>query len=408
KIRGYRIEPGEVEHVLSTVPGVKQACVTARERAAGTGTVKYLAGYYVLDKNYVSDKDSDILWNWENLYNTSVYENIVEQRKMDSDFSGWNSYITGKPIPLSEMLQWRDYIVATIKSLNPCRVLEIGVGSGLLMYPLLKDVQRYVGLDISKLVIDRHQDYLKDKNHDVSLYYLRADQIDELPKDERFDTIIVNSVCQYFPNIQYFERTLEKAIEKLSTRGSIFIGDIRDYDLHRKLIKEKFDYHGESYTEQDINRLALKENELLIGINYFINLKNVYKNIKVDVLKRNGNFINELSKYRFDVLISSNGNGAVKHNIKSAQKTVKKNLKGYYNIPFLNQLSTTDILEALRGALPDHMVPSALVQMDSLPLTPNGKLDRRALPEPELGSRGDSYVAPSSELETVLCKIWQD
>ncbi|WP_187626180.1 non-ribosomal peptide synthetase, partial [Pseudomonas congelans] len=59
--------------------------------------------------------------------------------------------------------------------------------------------------------------------------------------------------------------------------------------------------------------------------------------------------------------------------------------------------------------LPEYMVPSAFVQMDSLPLTPNGKLDRKALPAPDtqsLISRG--YEAPQGEVETLLASIWAD
>ena len=39
---------------------------------------------------------------------------------------------------------------------------------------------------------------------------------------------------------------------------------IRNYDLYKELIKEKFNYKGENYTLQNIDRIALKENELLI------------------------------------------------------------------------------------------------------------------------------------------------
>src|SRR3954468_19713914 len=48
KIRGYRIEPGEIEHALSQVKGVRQSCVLAREGHSG----KYLAGYYVADSGH--------------------------------------------------------------------------------------------------------------------------------------------------------------------------------------------------------------------------------------------------------------------------------------------------------------------------------------------------------------------
>ena len=49
KIRGYRVEPGEIEQALLQIPGINQSCVIVRERLAETGSIKYLAAYYVLD-----------------------------------------------------------------------------------------------------------------------------------------------------------------------------------------------------------------------------------------------------------------------------------------------------------------------------------------------------------------------
>ena len=63
----------------------------------------------------------------------------------------------------------------------------------------------------------------------------------------------------------------------------------------------------------------------------------------------------------------------------------------------------------LAGILPDYMVPSYLVRLDTLPLTPNGKVDRAALPDPRLRSRGngDGYEAPRTPVEKELAEIWE-
>ena len=61
--------------------------------------------------------------------------------------------------------------------------------------------------------------------------------------------------------------------------------------------------------------------------------------------------------------------------------------------------------EALHARLPEYMVPSVFVQLESLPLTPNGKVDRKALPEPEAVSVAE-YVAPRTLAEELLAEIW--
>ncbi|MCG3782690.1 non-ribosomal peptide synthetase [Delftia acidovorans] len=63
--------------------------------------------------------------------------------------------------------------------------------------------------------------------------------------------------------------------------------------------------------------------------------------------------------------------------------------------------------DRLGQALPDYMVPSAIVVLDALPLTANGKVDRKALPEPETAG-AQEYEAPQGELEEALARIWAE
>ncbi|HEV2733478.1 MAG TPA: amino acid adenylation domain-containing protein, partial [Longimicrobiaceae bacterium] len=67
-----------------------------------------------------------------------------------------------------------------------------------------------------------------------------------------------------------------------------------------------------------------------------------------------------------------------------------------------------ELRAALRERLPEHMVPSAFVVLETLPLTPTGKVDRRALPAPEAPAGGEGRAAPRTPTEEVLAEVWAE
>ncbi len=63
----------------------------------------------------------------------------------------------------------------------------------------------------------------------------------------------------------------------------------------------------------------------------------------------------------------------------------------------------------LGAALPEHMIPSHFVRLDSFPLTPNKKVDRKALPAPAEAApaRTEEFIAPDNDIERRIAEIWK-
>ncbi len=64
--------------------------------------------------------------------------------------------------------------------------------------------------------------------------------------------------------------------------------------------------------------------------------------------------------------------------------------------------------EQLSRHLPGYMIPAFFMQIDRIPLTANGKVDRKALPEPELGAAEEAVVPPQNVNEERLVEVWQE
>ena len=83
-----------------------------------------------------------------------------------------------------------------------------------------------------------------------------------------------------------------------------------------------------------------------------------------------------------------------------------KRLIAYYITEGKTSNAQTRLLRSyLEQHLPEYMIPSALISVDSFPMNANGKLDREALPLPALTMKRH-YLEPETELEKILADIW--
>ena len=71
------------------------------------------------------------------------------------------------------------------------------------------------------------------------------------------------------------------------------------------------------------------------------------------------------------------------------------------------ELTVNQLRLYLSVNLPEYMIPSYFIQIESMPLTHNGKVDKKALPEPnEYICSGEEYVAATTEESNIMADIW--
>ncbi len=69
-----------------------------------------------------------------------------------------------------------------------------------------------------------------------------------------------------------------------------------------------------------------------------------------------------------------------------------------------------ELRELVKNQLPEYMMPSAFVVLETIPLTPNGKVDHRALPLPGqfIPDTATGFIAPRTPTEQILATIWSE
>jgi amino acid adenylation domain-containing protein len=258
---------------------------------------------------------ADVIARWRDAYD-EMYGTGSDGYDPTFNTQGWDSSYTGRPIPAVEMREQVEATVARILALRPTRVLEIGCGTGLLLHRIAPHCERYVGTDFSAAALAGIRAQLaRSPLPRVELWQMAADDLADI-EGESFDCVVINSVVQYFPSAAYLVRVLEGAVRAVSPAGHIFIGDVRMLPLleafHLSVEREAAPAAlpaGE--LQARVRKRMQNEQELAVAPALFTALQEHRPEIRAvfTQLKR-GRYLNELSCFRYDVVLQVGGEPA--------------------------------------------------------------------------------------------------
>ncbi|WP_158274217.1 non-ribosomal peptide synthetase [Chromobacterium sp. Panama] len=304
KLRGFRIETAEIQALLSQHPVVAETAVVVRGDGDQARLVAYVAKRSGVDAA-AKDKDKGWLPAFDMIYEDAPAEDA------DLDLVGWTDSYDNALIPAEHMRRWRDEILSRIRALNPRRVLEIGVGSGMLLLAVAPDCEHYHGLDFSARALERLGRTVAARGlEQVTLERREARELAGLPDD--FDTVILNSVAQYFPDAAYFLDVVDQALARLRPGGKLLLGDLRHLGLLRhfqasRLLRRLPAVARPTRAElrRQLDALITEEKELLVDPALFRRLARRRGDIAaIEIrLKEDGGDC-ELTTYRYDVVLS--------------------------------------------------------------------------------------------------------
>ncbi|MGH8000645.1 MAG: amino acid adenylation domain-containing protein, partial [Brasilonema sp.] len=423
KIRGFRIELGEIEAVLNQHPGVQVATTVLQENESGD---RRLTAYLVPDSKQAFAVRQILKFEREGLlrdqswYELSNGMAIAYLNKQETKFSyqeifaeqvylrhgitladgdcifdvganiGLFSLFIGQkypnsiiyafePIPqIFEVLRINTALYGLNVKLFNCGLANDSRTETFTYYPQLSLISgRFVDGEEERGVVKSF--LLNQQSDPQSDMALSQEIIDEL-LDARLTSERIN--CQL--------RTLSQTIQE----NQIEQIDLLKVDVEKSELEVLAGIQEEHWHK--IRQIVVEVNDTQGRLQKLTNLLE-QRGYRVTV--EQDNLLAETGLYNVYAVRQLNNN-------KQHLETTKCEPKLTWNSP--KQL-IDDVRYSLKKQLPEYMVPSAFVLLDTLPLLPNGKVNRSALPTEGLRPKlAAAYEPPRSEMERAIATIWQE
>ncbi len=308
KVNGYRIELGEIESALNRHPDVGQSVVAARNDGGATQLVAY-----VTPAGKAASSARVAIWGglWDDAYGAS--DRVVDPR---FNISGWTNSYTGAAYSADEMREWLDGVSENLTALKPKRVLEIGCGTGLVLFRMLGEVEHYTAIDLSSRALDAiHAALTPAERGKVTLLNKSAHALDDF-EIGAFDTVILNSVSQYFPDGDYLLNVLQQASRLVVDGGHIYVGDVRSRDHAQAfqtlaVLGQAPRHLGQADLQTRITARLAQEPELLVSEGFFhAAAREIPRLTGASARLKRSAARTEMSQFRYDVVLEVEGDGS--------------------------------------------------------------------------------------------------